>query len=276
MSISRLPKPFRAILPAMSLQKSWLRCRPRNWNNFMRRLDRSGIPYLSHSKVTRLESCPLCYYREYVLGEKQDSPAMHRGALFHQAAKTFYAALKAGERIKPSIPAKSLPAESLSMLRNSLGLLHKNCWENHEILAVEEHFFLDLAPGLPPVIGIPDLVLRRNGSLIVVDHKTSKAFGDLDSSQLVLYAKHLRRRYSTNSIVGVFDEYRMVPDLSKIRKPAFRRTPVCVDSSFLPNLIARYRQAWKKIVSIQKNGEPDPSPDCWSCNQSSYSSYSSW
>jgi hypothetical protein len=28
-----------------------------------------------------------------------------------------------------------------------------------------------------------------------------------------------------------------------------------------------------KIVSIQKNGEPEPSPDCWICNQSSYPSW---
>jgi len=278
MSTRKLPAPFRAVRPARSLEKSWQIYRPRNWNLFMRRIDRSGIPYLSHSKVTRLEICPRCYYREYVLGEEQESTAMQRGSLFHQAAKIFYAALKAGKRTKPALTAKhidanSLPAETLPMLRNAVELLQKNWWENHDILAVEEPFFMDLAPGLPPIIGIPDLVLCREGSLIVVDHKTSKSFNNLDSSQLVLYAEHLRRQHCTNSIIGVFDEYRLVPDLSKVRKPAFRRTPVSVDRYFLAEVITRYRKAWKRIVSIQKNGEPESSPDCWICNQSSYSSW---
>lgn len=265
-----------AIRPARSLEKSWQLYRPRNWNQFMRRLDRSGIPYLSHSKLTCLERCPLCYYREYVLGKKQESDALHRGTLFHQAAKIFYAALKDGQRIKPAISAKqirakSLPDDALPMLRNALKLLQKNQWEKHDILAVEDCFFMDLAPGLPPIIGVPDLVLSRDGSLLIVDHKTSKSFNDLDSSQLVLYAEFFRRQRSTNSIIGVFDEYRLVTDLAKINKPAFRRTPVSVDRCFLPKLIARYRKAWKKIVSIQKNGEPESSPDCWICNQNSYS-----
>ncbi len=265
-----------AIRPARSLEKSWQLYRPRNWGQFMRSLDRSGIPYLSHSKLARLESCPRCYYREYVLGEKQESDALHRGTLFHHAAKIFYAALKDGRRIKPAISAKqiraeSLPNDALPMLRNALQLMQKNQWEKHDILAVEECFFMDLAPGLPPIIGVPDLVLSRNDSLLIVDHKTSKSFNDLESSQLVLYAEFFRRKLSIDSIIGVFDEYRLVTDLAKINKPAFRRTPVGVHRCFLPKLIARYRKAWKKIVSIQTNGEPESSPDCWICNQNSYS-----
>jgi hypothetical protein len=265
-----------AVRPARSLEKSWQLYRPRDWTQFMRRLDRSGIPYLSHSKLTRLESCPRCYYREYILGQKQDSDALNRGILFHHTAKTFYTGLKDGQRIKPAISVKqirdkSLPDDALPMLRNALKLLQKNQWEKHDILAVEECFFMDLAPGLPPIIGVPDLVLSRNGSVLVVDHKTSKSFSDLDSSQLVLYAEFFRRQRSINSIIGVFDEYRLVADLAKINKPAFRRTPVSVDRCFLPKLIARYRKAWRIIVSIQKNGEPESQPDCWICNQSSYS-----
>ncbi len=242
----------------------------------MRRLDRSGVPYLSHSKVASLERCPRCYYREYVLGARQESEALHRGILFHHAAKTFYAARKDGERINPvisakQIRAKSLPAETLPMLRNALKLLQKNQWEWHAILAVEECFFMDLVPGLPPIIGIPDLVLSRDGSLLVVDHKTSKKFNDVDSSQLVLYAEFFRRQHSTTAIIGVFDEYRLVPDLAKINKPAFRRTPVSVDRCFLPKLIARYRKAWKQMLSIQKHGEPAGSSDCWTCHPISYS-----
>ena len=267
-----------AIQPARSLEESWQRYRPQNWSQFICRLDRSGIPYLSHSKLTRLESCPRCYYREYILGEKQESDALRRGTLFHHAAKIFYAALKNGQRIKPAVSAQqiranSLPDETLLMLRNALKLLQKNQWEKHDILAVEDCFFMDLAPGLPPIIGVPDLVLSRGDSLIIVDHKTSKSFNNLDSSQLILYAEFFRRKRSVKSIIGVFDEYRLVTDLAKINKSAFRRTPVGVDHCFLPKLIVRYRRAWKEIVFMQKNGEPKASPDCWTCNQASYSSW---
>lgn len=74
-------------------------------------------------------------------------------------------------------------------LRNALTLLRDNRWDGYEVVSVEFPFFMDLAPGLPP-----DLVLRRNGSLVLVDHKTSQSFNDLDPAQLVLYAEHLRER----------------------------------------------------------------------------------
>ncbi|MDP2138836.1 MAG: PD-(D/E)XK nuclease family protein, partial [Candidatus Didemnitutus sp.] len=115
-------------------------------------------------------------------------------------------------------------------------------------------------------IGVPDLILRHTDSVIVVDHKTSKTFNDLDPAQLVLYAEHIRRQQNTRCVVGAFDEYRLVPDLTKIRKPVFRRTPVSVDRSLLPALARRYRQAWVKIQSIDRDGQAEPAFDCWICN----------
>jgi hypothetical protein len=263
---------------AHSLERSWQLYRPRKWGKFINGLESSGIPYLSHSKLTCIERCPRCYYNEHILHIKQESDALNRGTLFHQTAEAFYASLQDGQRTKPAISANqvremSLSAEDTLKLRNALTLMQKNQWEKHDILAVEECFFMDLAPGLPPIIGVPDLVLSRNGSLLIVDHKTSKSFNDLDASQLILYAEFHRRQRSINSILGVFDEYRLATDLTKIKKPAFRRTPVSVDRCFLPKLIARYRKAWRKIVSIQKSGEPKSSPDCWICNQGAYSSW---
>ena len=268
--------PLKPVCSAASLEASWQRFHPHRWSTFMRQLDRRGIPYLSHSKLTSLDRCPRCYYREYFLGQKEKYPAMHIGTLFHEAAKNLYASIKAGQIQKPSITAKQIRAKSLATdalpkLRNAAHLLHANRWTYHQILAVEECFFMDLTPGLPPIIGIPDLVLRRNDSLLVVDHKTSKSFKDLDPSQLVLYAEHLRHRYSISSIIGVFDEYRLVPDLSAIRTPAFRRTPVAVDYQLLPPLITRYRKAWKQIVSMHKHGEPSSSSECRTCNLPQYS-----
>ena len=238
---------------------------------FVTGLDRQGIPYLSHSKVTCLERCSLCYYRQFVLGKTEESGAMQLGSLFHVAAGKFYAALRAGRlpklaEVLNQKKAKRLTMESQLKLRNVLALFRAHHWEGYEVVSIEEPFFMDLTNSLPPVIGIPDLVLQRKGSLIVVDHKTSKIFHDLDAAQLVLYAEHIRRLLDTDAIVGVFDEYRLVPDLSTVRKPAFRRTPVSVDRSLLPALVDRYRQAWKRILAIDRDGQPLSSPDCWICN----------
>ena len=124
---------------------------------------------------------------------------------------------------------------------------------------------MDLADGLPAVIGVPDLVLRRAGSLVLVDHKTSRSFNDHDPAQLILYAEHLRREHAHDCIVGVFDEYRLVRNLDTVRKPAFRRTPVSVDHSFLPRLVQRYRDAWERITELQREGDPPPAAECWIC-----------
>jgi len=56
----------------------------------MARLDREKEPYMSHSKVALFERCPLCYYRQYILGEKEYSAAMELGSVFHDAARILY------------------------------------------------------------------------------------------------------------------------------------------------------------------------------------------
>lgn len=237
---------------------------------FVNRLDREGVPYLSHSKVACIERCPRCYYRQYILGKNESSEAMRRGTIFHKAAKLFYASYKKGSPLKPSelakqVRAKELDEETQNLLVNAAISLRANHWEGHEIVSIEEPFFMDLANGLPPVIGVPDLVLRRDDAFVVVDHKTSKSFNEIDPIQLILYGEHLRRKHGTHAIVGAIDEYRLVSDLTTIKKPAFRRTPVSVDCSFLKPLLSRYRKAWKQILTIDREGEPDSSPECWIC-----------
>lgn len=254
---------------AASLEQAWKR-RAEPLGRFVTRLDTQGVPYLSHSKLLSIERCPRCYYREYILCEREEFMAMRLGNLFHAAAKHFYTRFQRGVIARPDMcltrrAASAIPADSVAELRNSLILLRDHCWEGHEVVSIEMPFFMDLAAGLPPVIGVPDLVLRRHGSLVLVDHKTSRSFHDCDPAQLVLYAEHLRREHGHDRIVGAFDEYRLVGNLGTIRKPAFRRTPVCVHSSLLAPLIQRYRKAWQLITDILSDGEPPASPDCWAC-----------
>ena len=124
---------------------------------------------------------------------------------------------------------------------------------------------MDLAPGLPPVIGIIDLVLRTGRSHLVVDHKTSKRFNDLDSGQLELYAQQVRRSRGVAECAAAFDEYRLVPDLRRVRKPVFRRTPVAVSPAGVLAMIGRYGLAWKRIARIRCANDAPPAAECWFC-----------
>ena len=184
---------------AVALRQEW-QAWAGTFPDFMAELDRRRVPYLSHSKVATVERCPRCYYRQYVLGEPPSSDALTTGTLFHQAAAALYLSRRSAPPCAsptdavPPLPKHPSPDEQ-PYLDNALALLAQNAWDGHEVVAVEELFFMDLAPTLPPVIGVIDLVLRSDESFVVVDHKTSKRFGDPDADQLVLYAEHVRRAH---------------------------------------------------------------------------------
>jgi hypothetical protein len=194
------------------------------------------------------------------------------GTTFHSGARELYVSLQRGEL--PRVPellrkagSKHLSRDARIKLRNAIWLMRANHWEDHEIVSVEEPLFMDLSASLPPVIGQADLVLKKNNTLLVVDHKTSKSFSDPDPAQLILYGEYLRREHKMPAIVGVFDQYRMVMDMAVIKKPAFRRAPVSVDRSLLKEVLSRYRNAWRKIQAFTRDKQPSPSVDCWKCNQ---------
>ena len=236
-------------------------------------LDQEEVPYLSHSKLVCWERCPRCYLRQYVLGEVEDTPAMLRGRVFHAAARDFYrdragGALPTVDKLLRGLPgARELSDDMRNRVRNALTLLRFHRWDDHAVVSVERPFFLDLAGGLPPVIGVSDLILRKGHTLVVVDHKTCTKFESEDSSQLVLYAEHARRRHATECVVGIYDVYRLVPDLDRVTKTAFRRIPVSVDRSLLPPLVKRYQRAWRGIVKIHRERTAEASGECWRCGR---------
>ncbi|MBN2449944.1 MAG: PD-(D/E)XK nuclease family protein [Lentisphaeria bacterium] len=242
---------------------------------FMRDLDRRRVPYLSHSKVATVERCPKCYYDQYVLGVRPASSALTTGLLFHEAAALFYAARQShrgdgvpgGAALPAEKPAHPEPGQQ-DVLDNAVATMVRNAWDGYEVVAVEKLFFMDLSPGLPPAIGIIDLVLRRGNVYVVVDHKTTRRFGEPDAGQLMLYAEHLRRALAAAECTAFFDEYRLVPDLARVRKPVFRRSQVPIPPASTPALVNRYRRAWEVMTRIQRGDRPNPASDCWFCNRS--------
>jgi hypothetical protein len=261
---------------AKALQSEW-QAWTGSFAEFMADLDGRKVPYLSHSKVATVERCPRCYYKQYILGEQPCSDALTTGLLFHQAAAASYARRRDSRRGAqpadgdPPVPQHPSLGEQ-PYLDNALATLTENVWEGHEVIGVEELFFMDLAPRLPPVIGVIDLVLRKGKSYVVVDHKTSKRFGEPDGDQLVLYAEHVRRAHDGVRCKGAFDEYRLVPNLQRVRTPVFRRTPISVPASCLPDLMLRYRHAWLAIKRIRGEDNAPAGDECWFCKPR----YSSW
>ena len=258
-------------ISAASLERAWSEWH-RSFPSFIRWLDSEDIPYLSHSRVADYVRCPACYYRRYILGEKTESQAMLLGTLFHNAAASFYKAKNApeAEKLFSRIRVSKLEDVRRGPLRNAITLLCQNRHSDCEVVSIEEPFFLDLAAGLPPIIGIADLIIRKGKSLVVVDHKTGKSFNDHDPGQLVLYAEHVGRLHNARVTAGFFDEYRLVPNLGKIRKPAFRRTEVRLSKKMLPPLIRRYKSAWEKIQDLKKGSLPSAAYDCWLCRPQWY------
>jgi len=256
---------------AASLQSAWSEW-SRSFPSFIRWLDSEGVPYLSHSRVADYVRCPACYYRRYVLGEKTESQAMLLGTLFHNAAASFYKAKSAleADTLFSRLKASKLDEDRHGPLRNAITLLCQNRHSDCEVVSIEEPFFLDLAPGLPPIIGIADLVIRNGKLLAVVDHKTGKSFNDHDPNQLVLYAEHVGRLHNARVNAGFFDEYRLVPNLDRIRKPAFRRTEVRLSKKMLPPLIRRYKSAWMEIQLLKQGTQPPAAYDCWFCRPQWY------
>ena len=257
------------ILRARALAKMWER-RSGSFGTFVSWLDRNGVPYLSHTKISTVERCRRCYYNQYVLRRKADSPAIETGTLVHKAAQIAYERIREGRPVDFKVLAKRTAARHSetscqSLVENAVLTLSQHLWTDREIVGVEEPFFFDLSDDLPPVIGVIDLILRDGPKFLIVDHKTGRKFNDEDEGQLVLYSEYVRQKYAPKRCDGVFDQYRMVPDLATVRKPVHMRTSVRISARRSAALVPRYRRAWESIQSIRDASDAWRGEECWFC-----------
>lgn len=199
---------------------------------FTRHLDAQGIPYLSFSKIASVEFCPYSYYLEYVkrMRLRPQPDYLVKGSLFHAAAAKAYRLVRRGQAINMASLDQFVEAQAAQQhqdrLRNAIRLAVDHVFHGWELVDVEQPFVLSLGSSLPPCVGVVDLILRQGDRFAVVDHKTGKSFNDSDEGQLAIYREHAMRTFGSRQCLTMFDEYRWVNDLRRIRKPAFRRTPV--------------------------------------------------
>lgn len=249
-----------------------LQARLANWSGtigeFSKALDREQIPYLSFSKTACVEFCGYRYLLEYVK-LKRPSPEPDyfvKGQAFHETVASLYRDRTQGRPADadPLLPLlnPSLPARI--EVENAIRLAVQNAYDG-EVVAVEEPFVLSLGRNLPPCVGVIDLILRRGKTFLIVDHKTGKRFNEADELQLALYREHVRRRYKAVRCLTLVDQYRWVPNLDRIRKPAFQRTQVRLARSAWLQATKRLAQAHRRIREIEQNQDAWATGECYLC-----------
>lgn len=245
-----------------------------NWKgsflSFIKQLNADGVEYLSYSKVSTVESCEYRYFLEYVKRMKVPQPwYFKKGSVFHQAASIAHRQAAKGKLNNKPIERlvnKHFEGDDNRHLLNGVELLFQNAHTGFKLVATEQPFVLSLGRGLPPLIGVIDLLLRKGDTVLVVDHKTGKNLYVQDELQLHLYGEHVRRAYRPRKILACFDEYRWVNDLKRIRVPAFRRTNVRCTIGGWPKVLKRIQQGYKKMRQIERTGEATSSAGCYACH----------
>lgn len=248
---------------------------------FVDRLDRSGLPYLSYSKVACLEACPYRYLLTYVrrVPLELEPGYFVKGRIFHRGAARFYRARARGKRLPPSQVKRSADClrgtDDHLPLCNAFEALVESAPDDLKVVAVEKPFVLHLERDLPPVVGVVDLVARSEGALHVVDHKTGKDFYGQKPHQMTLYAAWARKHYRAERVRAWYHQYRWVNSLTRIRKPAVIHTEV----DLMPvqplrplmrfrrrqNLLNWLRCAWWDIQWIEKTGKVRHTGTCNFC-----------
>jgi hypothetical protein len=239
---------------------------------FVKMLDDAGLAHLSWSKVSCVESCPYGYYLQYVKRVRlvPEPDYFIKGRLFHQAADQFYRGLQRGRALGPAafepIVRRHKSAEARNHLRNAIQVLLGNAFTGWEVLGTETIIVLDLDPGLPPCVGVIDLILRKGNVFAVVDHKTGTAFWRQDPMQLAIYRKYVLRERGPMKVSAFFDSYRWVNDLRRIRKPAHERTRVRLSTRSWSAAMGRFTEGYAAIRAVERAGEDAPGTGaCYMC-----------
>ncbi len=240
-------------------------------DRFAETLRHRQIPHLSFSQITTVEFCPRRYYLTYVALADLDPPPDYftKGKLLHQCLAESYQRAARGE--PPDWTALQRAAEEPSgeearrHLRNALELAREHHWQDCQVVAVEQPFVMLLADDLPPCVGVIDLILRRNGHYIVVDHKTGRDFYPQDELQMAIYVEYIRRAYGGGECEFYYDTYRWVNNLSRIRKPAFQREAVKLHPHAWEKAVQRIREGNRAIQRIRAADDGAAVGECYRC-----------
>lgn len=153
-----------------------------------------GEPHLSVSQISTWMQCPRKYRFQYL--DKLPWPAVSSSLTFGTSVHAALAALSQarleGEeptlddlhgayRVAWAAEAKPIEMkdgetpEALDAMARAMLAVALEQPRGGRVLAVEEPFRIELAPGVPPLVGVIDLIEERDGRAVIVEHKTGAA-----------------------------------------------------------------------------------------------------
>ena len=221
------------------------------------------IPHISFSQITTVEFCQYRYFLEYIclLAPTPTPDYFTKGKLLHQVIASFYekeAGFQAGDQDQAGsaegayeVIDSAYEGDSRRHLRNAYTVHLQNRWQNCQILAVEQPFAMYAGPELPPIVGVIDLIIRKEDAIVIVDHKTGRDFYPEDELQMAIYLQYIQQQFGDLSYKFYYDHYRWVNNLTRIRKPAFQRTQVRFPSTCWPAALDRIREGVKFTDQIR-------------------------
>jgi len=242
-----------------------------NADHFAENLRRREIPHISYSQVAAVEACPHRYYLQYVLNlEPNPVPDYFtKGKLLHRVIATSYETLAQHQNPDASEHYRQVAAacqgDAQRHLCNAVTVHLEHLWQEYEVVAVEQPFALIIEDGLPPCVGVIDLILRQDGHYLLVDHKTGRDFYPQDVLQMSIYQEYIRNRFGDQPCSFFYDNYRWVNNLGRIRKPPFQRTEVTHLEPFRSAALERIRDGWRAIEQIRNADGGIKSGECFRC-----------
>jgi putative RecB family exonuclease len=251
--------------------------------------------HISFSQMRLYSSCPLAWKLSRQMKPEQVSASLVFGSAFHAAVQAFYQAKLEGRQSarecllaaydqawaektaadQPPLryPARADGALALRELAQKMleAFLVHSADDKAEVIAVEEPFAVDLAPGLPLVKGRIDLIeIRTDDSgakrAIIVDLKTSARRQEADGierEQLDLYALAMRRSGFLRQL-GLPLELR-VDVVTKTKAPEVIPLQIRPDTANEARLAAMAREVWRGMAA----GISYPAPS-WHCADCGY------
>lgn len=181
------------------------------------------MEHLSFSRLSLLDTCGLRFFFEYVEKRPPQDPVVTYHASFGRLIHRMYEdhANSGGEATADDLKAdydRSFPPlvpefpdrdTAVAFYRSGLQALHRfSRFRVTDVVASEREFNLEIAPGLPPVKGFIDRLIRHEGAYIVADLKTGKPFSGRDPRkrrQLALYSLACDSLYGQSADSGYFD-----------------------------------------------------------------------
>jgi CRISPR/Cas system-associated exonuclease Cas4 (RecB family) len=264
---------------------------PRAPNRIAQRL--TGRPYLSHSQLSLMRSCPRRFAFQYIEQVPKDflPSSLVFGGSIHSALELFFRCQLEGLGVtRPAmlsayhdawrrqcaeagsaVPVRFNKTEDIDKLHaladRMIGafLASPLCQPKGTIVGIEEELRVVLDPQLPDLLAKVDLVTQTDGSLHIIDFKTSRSSwneqkAEESADQLVLYGMTLGKMSRS---LGLPVKLHFAV-LTKHKAPRVQLLPVPNDEQRITVLRESVAQVWQAIQS--GNFYPSPSPQqCTIC-----------